>query len=104
MNLVNHHNISIPLLNMVLDEGRMTAYRPRTATVGALPKASYVVRKPEPLGTEIKYTFYSGQKMIRTELEFERIREEIGRKKANPSFGDVTADSTEEAETSRLKR
>ena len=56
----------------------------------------------------IQYWYYLGtsepKKCAQTELEFERIREEIGRKKANPSFGDVTADSTEEAETSRPKR
>ena len=37
----------------VLDES-MSAWRPRTSPTGGLPHISYVIRKPEPLGTEFK--------------------------------------------------
>jgi len=37
----------------VLDE-TMSAWRPRTTKGGGLPHISYVIRKPEPLGTEFK--------------------------------------------------
>jgi hypothetical protein len=36
-----------------LDES-MSAYRPRTSKYGGLPNISYIIRKPEPLGTEFK--------------------------------------------------
>jgi len=37
----------------VLDE-TMSAYRPRTTKYGTLPYLSFILRKPEPLGTEFK--------------------------------------------------
>ena len=37
----------------VLDES-MSAWHPRTSKCGGLPHISYVIRKPEPLGTEFK--------------------------------------------------
>ena len=37
----------------VLDE-TMSAYRPRTTKTGTLPYLSFIMRKPEPLGTEFK--------------------------------------------------
>ena len=37
----------------VLDES-MSAWRPRTSKNGGLPNISYIIRKPEPLGTEFK--------------------------------------------------
>ena len=37
----------------VLDE-TMSAWRPRTSKNGGLPNISYIIRKPEPLGTEFK--------------------------------------------------
>ena len=36
-----------------LDES-MSAYRPQTRKTGNLPNISYILRKPEPLGTELK--------------------------------------------------
>lgn len=44
-----------PGLKMVLDES-MSAFRPRTTATGNLPNLSYIQRKPEPLGTELKVT------------------------------------------------
>jgi hypothetical protein len=37
----------------VLDES-MSAFRPRTSKAGGLPHLSFILRKPEPLGTEFK--------------------------------------------------
>jgi hypothetical protein len=37
----------------VLDES-MSAWRPRTTKHGGLPHISFVMQKPEPLGTEFK--------------------------------------------------
>ena len=37
----------------IIDES-MSAWRPRTSKNGGLPNVSYIVRKPEPLGTEFK--------------------------------------------------
>ena len=37
----------------VLDE-TMSAFRPQTTSTGNLPHLSYILRKPEPLGTELK--------------------------------------------------
>jgi hypothetical protein len=42
---------SVPVC--VLDES-MSAWRPRTSKEGGPPNISYVIRKPEPLGTEFK--------------------------------------------------
>ena len=35
-------------------DGSMSAYRPQTRKTGNLPNISYILRKPEPLGTELK--------------------------------------------------
>lgn len=32
----------------------MSPWRPRTSKNGGLPNISYIIRKPEPLGTEFK--------------------------------------------------
>jgi hypothetical protein len=37
----------------VLDES-MSAFRPCTTKLGGLPNISYILRKPEPIGTEFK--------------------------------------------------
>lgn len=37
----------------VLDES-MSSWRPRTTATGGLPNISFILRKPEPLGTELK--------------------------------------------------
>ena len=34
----------------------MSAFRPRTTKTGGLPNISFIIRKPEPLGTEFKDT------------------------------------------------
>jgi hypothetical protein len=37
----------------ILDES-MSSYHPRTTATGSLPNISFILRKPEPLGTEFK--------------------------------------------------
>ena len=51
-NTIRKHDI-ITSERRVLDES-MSAYRPRTTKLGGLPNISYILRKPEPLGTEFK--------------------------------------------------
>ena len=41
----------------VLDES-MSAWVPRTTATGGLPNISYILRKPEPLGTEFKVRYF----------------------------------------------
>ena len=38
----------------------MSAYRPQTNKTGNLPNISYILRKPEPLGTELKTVASTG--------------------------------------------
>jgi hypothetical protein len=51
-NSIRKHDI-VSSERRVLDES-MSAYRPRTTKLGGLPNISYILRKPEPLGTEFK--------------------------------------------------
>ena len=44
-------------IRKTLDES-MSAYRPRASALGGLPNISYIMRKPEPLGTEFKVSPY----------------------------------------------
>jgi hypothetical protein len=49
----NRRNTVAASKKKVLDE-IMSAFRPRTTATGALPNISYILRKPEPLGSELK--------------------------------------------------
>jgi hypothetical protein len=49
----NRHDWVAASIGKVLDES-MSAYRPRTSKTGGLPHLSFILRKPEPLGTELK--------------------------------------------------
>jgi hypothetical protein len=49
----NQHNWVAASVRKVLDES-MSAYRPCTSNTGGLPNISFILRKPEPLGTEFK--------------------------------------------------
>ena len=44
---------------LTLDES-MSAYRPQTRKTGNLPNISFILRKPEPLGTELKTVALTG--------------------------------------------
>ena len=56
----------------VLDE-TMSAWRPRTSKNGGLPNISYIIRKPEPLGTEFK-TVCCPVSGVMTRMEIQRGR------------------------------
>jgi hypothetical protein len=49
----NRHDWVAASVRKVLDES-MSAYRPRTSKTGGCPHLSFILRKPEPLGTEFK--------------------------------------------------
>ena len=49
------HKLLTPSEIMAIDES-MSAYRPQTTKTGGLPHISYILRKPEDLGTEFKST------------------------------------------------
>jgi hypothetical protein len=48
-----------PTLECVVDES-MSPYEPRSSATGTLPNLSFIVRKPEPLGSELKDTCDGG--------------------------------------------
>jgi hypothetical protein len=49
----NRHDWVAASARKTLDES-MSAFRPRTSKTGGLPHLSFILRKPEPLGTEFK--------------------------------------------------
>jgi hypothetical protein len=49
----NRHDWVAASVRKTLDES-MSAFRPRTSKTGGFPNISYILRKPEPLGTEFK--------------------------------------------------
>jgi hypothetical protein len=49
----NRHDWVAASARKVLDES-MSAWRPKTTKTGGLPHLSFILRKPEPLGTEFK--------------------------------------------------
>jgi hypothetical protein len=49
----NRHDWVAASVRKMLDES-MSAFRPRTSKTGCFPNISYILRKPEPLGTEFK--------------------------------------------------
>lgn len=72
----------------VADES-MSAWRPRTTALGGLPNISFVVRKPEPLGTEFK-TCACPITGIMTMMEIQRGKEGMKEKKYNKDLGATT--------------
>ncbi len=72
----------------VADES-MSAWRPRTTALGGLPNISFVVRKPEPLGTEFK-TCACPITGIMTMMEIQRGKEGMKEKKDNKDLGATT--------------
>jgi hypothetical protein len=49
----NRGNIVAASVIKLLDES-MSAWRPRKSKTGGLPNLSFILRQPEPLGTEFK--------------------------------------------------
>jgi hypothetical protein len=72
----------------VADES-MSAWRPRTTALGGLPNISFVVRKPEPLGTEFK-TSACPTTGVMTMMEIQRGKEGMKDKKYNRELGATT--------------
>jgi hypothetical protein len=50
----NRHDWVVASKRKTLDES-MSAHRPRRSKTGVWPNISYILRKPEPLGTELRY-------------------------------------------------
>jgi hypothetical protein len=72
----------------VADES-MSAWRPRTTALGGLPNISFVVRKPEPLGTEFK-TSACPITEVMTMMEIQRGKEGMKDKRYNRELGVTT--------------
>ena len=73
----------------ILDES-MSAFRPRTTKLGGLPNISYILRKPEPLGTELK-TSVCPTLNIMTFLELCEGKEGMKNKAFHRSLGATAA-------------
>jgi len=67
----------------------MCAWRPRTTALGGLPNISFVVRKPEPLGTEFKTTACPITGVMR-HLEIQRGKEGMKNSQFNAQVGATT--------------
>jgi hypothetical protein len=67
----------------------MCAMRPRTTKLGGCPHISYILRKPEPLGTEFKKTCCAITGVLMT-LEIQRAKEHIQKQKYNKDFRATT--------------
>jgi hypothetical protein len=64
----------------------MCAMRPRTTKLGGWPHISYILRKPEPLGTEFKNTCCAITEALVT-LEIQRAKEHTQKQKYNKYCG-----------------
>ena len=80
----------------VVDES-MSAYCPQTTQKGDLPHLSYVLRKPEPLGTEFKSCACPLLKIM-TCLELCRGKDEMKEQKYHMEFGSTAATTCRIAE------
>jgi hypothetical protein len=67
----------------------MCIMRPRITKLGGWPHISYILRKPEPLGTEFKNTCCAITGVIMT-LEIQRAKEHTHKQKYNKDFGATT--------------
>ena len=73
----------------VFDES-MSAWRPRTSKTGGLPNISFILRKPEPLGTEFK-NICCGETGIMQCLEICRGKEGMKEKRLQRELGATAA-------------
>jgi hypothetical protein len=73
----------------ILDES-MSAFRPRTSKYRGLPNISYIIRKPEPLGTEFK-TSVCPTLNIMTYMEVCKGKEGMKNKPFHHTLGATTA-------------
>jgi hypothetical protein len=87
-NTIRKHDI-ITSERRVLDES-MSAYRPCTTKLGGLPNISYILRKPEPLGTEFK-TSVCPWLNVMTHMEICEGKENMRSKPFQKELGGTTA-------------
>ena len=88
-------NINLGMV-LVLDE-LMSAYRPRKDKLGGLPNISFIMRKPKPLGTEIK-ACADGSTGCLTFLELQEGKEPMRLKELAGELGACTACSVRVAQ------
>ena len=50
----SHRKNLLKCSNHLCFDEMMSTWRPRTSKTGGLPNITYIIRKPEPLGTEFK--------------------------------------------------
>ena len=74
----------------ILDEA-MSAYRPQTRKTGNLPNISFVLRKPEPLGTELKTVASKGMNGPMVYAEVQEGKEGMKHKSYFLPYGTTTA-------------
>lgn len=72
-----------------LDE-LMMAWRPRKTKTGGLPNITFILRKPEPLGTEYKCSTCSSCNVM-LYIEIQRGKEEMKKQKYNRDLGATAA-------------
>jgi hypothetical protein len=87
-NTIRKHDI-ITSERRVLDES-MSVHRPCTAKLGGLPNISYILRKPEPLGTEFK-TSVCPQLNVMMHIEICKGKYSMGTKPLQKELGGTTA-------------
>ena len=68
----------------------MSAWRPRTTKTGGLPNITFILRKPEPLGTEFKCAGCSAAKFMMF-LEIQRGKEAMKLQRYNRELGATAA-------------
>ena len=68
----------------------MSAWRPRKTKTGGLPNITFILRKPEPLGTEKKCTACSACKVM-LHMEIQRGKEGMKNEKYNRELGATAA-------------
>ena len=73
----------------ILDES-MCVWRPRQTKYGQLPNISYIIRKPEPLGTEFK-TICCPLTGIITFIEIQRGKDGMKNMRLQKDFGATVA-------------
>ena len=73
-----------------LDES-MSAYRPQTNKTGNLPNISYILRKPEPLGTELKTVASTGSNGPIIYAEIQEGKDAMKTKSFFSTYGSTTA-------------
>ena len=85
----NRRKLILPCEIIPINES-MSAFRPQTTTTGGLSKLSYIVCKPENLGTEFKCSVYpvTGVMLF---LEIQRKKDEMKKLRHHEDLGATAA-------------